>query len=84
MAVEVLREAVLLQQLQQPPPPPEVHPELVEEGPVHKVVLVGDWRRGGEWERSRGERKRGQSECAVVNIGSESTLLSLHGATICS
>lgn len=48
MAVEVLREAALLQQLQQPPPPSEVHPELEEEGPVHKVVLVGDWRRGRE------------------------------------
>lgn len=61
MAVEVLREAALLQQLQQPPPPPEVHPELVEEGPVHKVVLVGDWRsrgeerRGGGWRREREE-----------------------------
>lgn len=65
MAVEVLGEAALLQQLQQPPPPPEVHPELVEEGPVHKVVLVGDWRRGGGEEGRRegqGERKRrGQS-----------------------
>lgn len=50
MAVEVLREAALLQQLQQPPPPSEVHAELVEEGPVHKVVLVGDWRRGREEE----------------------------------
>lgn len=61
MAVEVLGEAALLQQLQQPPPPPEVHPELVEEGPVHKVVLVGDWRRGRGEERGTGGEKERRS-----------------------
>lgn len=33
--------AALVKQLDQSPPPPEVHSELVEQGPVHKVVLVG-------------------------------------------
>lgn len=34
--------ATLMQKLDQPPPPAEVHPELVEEGTVGKVMLVGD------------------------------------------
>lgn len=36
--------AALVQKLDQPPPSPEVHPELVEEGTVGKVMLVGDCR----------------------------------------
>lgn len=39
--------ATLVQQFDQPPPPPEIHPELVEEGPVSKVMLVGDYRQRG-------------------------------------
>lgn len=33
----------LVQQLHQPSPPSEIHPELIEEFTVRKVVLVGDW-----------------------------------------
>lgn len=36
--------ATLVQKLHQPPPSPEIHPELVEEGTVSKVMLVGDCR----------------------------------------
>lgn len=35
--------AALVKKFNQPPPSPEIHPELVEEGAVDKVVLVGDW-----------------------------------------
>lgn len=35
--------AALVKELDQSPPSSKVHPELVEEGPVHKVMLVGDW-----------------------------------------
>lgn len=34
--------ATLVQKFDQPPPPAEIHPELVEEGTVGKVMLVGD------------------------------------------
>lgn len=34
--------AALVEKLDQSPPPPEIHPELVEEGAVDEVVLVGD------------------------------------------
>ena len=39
-----LRDAAasLVKKFNQPPSPPEIHPELVEEGPVNKVMLVGD------------------------------------------
>lgn len=36
--------AALVEEFDQSPPPPEIHPELVEEGPVDKVMLVRDWR----------------------------------------
>lgn len=36
--------AALVKEFNQSPPSTEIHPELVEEGPVHKVMLVGDWR----------------------------------------
>lgn len=35
--------AALVKEFHQSPPPAEIHPELVEEGPVDKVMLVGDW-----------------------------------------
>ena len=36
--------AAFVKQFDQSPPSPEIHPELVEEGPVDKMMLVGDWR----------------------------------------
>ena len=36
--------AALLKELEQSPPAPEIHPELVEEGTVSEVMLVGDCR----------------------------------------
>lgn len=44
--------AALVEDFDQSPPSPEIHPELVEEGPVDKVMLVGDWR----------QRKNGHGE----------------------
>lgn len=35
--------AALVKKFDQPPSPPEIHPELVEEGPVNKVVPIGYW-----------------------------------------
>lgn len=40
--------AALVEELDQSPPPPEIHPELVEEGAVDEVVLVGDCRENGQ------------------------------------
>ncbi|TNN52163.1 hypothetical protein EYF80_037645 [Liparis tanakae] len=39
--VVALRDAAaaLVKKFDQPPPTPEIHPKLVEEGPVDKVVL---------------------------------------------
>lgn len=34
--------SALVKKFNQTPPSPEIHPELVEEGPVDKVMLVGD------------------------------------------
>lgn len=36
--------AALVKEFDQSSPSPEIHPELVEEGSVDKVVLVGDWK----------------------------------------
>lgn len=36
--------AALVKKFDQSPSSPEIHPELVEEGTVNKVMLVGDWR----------------------------------------
>lgn len=35
--------AALVKKLDQSPPSAKIHPELVEEGPIDKVMLVGDW-----------------------------------------
>lgn len=40
--------ATLMKKLDQPPASPEIHPELVEEGAVRKVMLVRDWRQRKE------------------------------------
>lgn len=37
--------AALVKKFDQSPAAAEIHPELVEEGPVDEVMLVGDWRR---------------------------------------
>jgi len=34
--------AALVKKFDQPPSSPEIHPELEEQGPVGKVVFVGD------------------------------------------
>lgn len=34
---------LLGEQLHQPPPPAEIHPALVEQIAVHKMMLVGHW-----------------------------------------
>lgn len=36
---------LLGEQLHQPPPAAEIHPALVEQIAVHKVVLVGHWKK---------------------------------------
>lgn len=43
--------AALVKKLDQSPPSPKIHPELVEEGPIDKVMLVVDWwwRRNKQW-----------------------------------
>lgn len=40
----------LVENLNQSPPATEIHPELVEQGPVGKVMLVGNcgWEGGGK------------------------------------
>ncbi len=40
--VVVLRYAAttLVQKLHQPPPSPEIHPELVKQSAIHKMVLI--------------------------------------------
>lgn len=32
-----------MKKLHQSPPSTKIHPELVEEGPINKVMLVGNW-----------------------------------------
>lgn len=36
---------LLSEQLHQPPPPAEIHSALVEQVAVHKMVLVGHWKK---------------------------------------
>lgn len=43
--------AALVEKLDQSPPPAEIHSELVEEGAVDEVVLVGDCERKGNGQR---------------------------------
>ena len=51
--------AALRQQLHQSPAPTEVHPELVQQGPVTEVVLAGHWRGKGKMaeRETKGRRK---------------------------